>query len=97
MTNGGEHERTISSHLLGITIHDFEGSADVRRKVGLVDDQEIRAGDARTSLARDLVSTGNIDHVDREVGELGTEGRREIVATALDDDQVQLQAPAESI
>jgi hypothetical protein len=40
----------------------------MRRQVGLVDDEQIRAGDAGAALARDLLALGHVDHVDGEVG-----------------------------
>ena len=60
------------------------------REVDLVDDQQVRSGDSRAALARDLVAAGDVDHVEREVGELGRKGRGEVVAAALDEDDVQV-------
>ena len=55
--------------LRGIALHHLERGADVRREVDLVDDQQIRLGDARPALARDLVAGSDVDHVEREVGQ----------------------------
>jgi hypothetical protein len=40
----------------GIALHHFERSADIGREIDLVDDEEIRAGDARSALRRNLVA-----------------------------------------
>src|SRR5262249_57239893 len=68
---------------------------DVRRKIDLVDHQEIGAGDAGAALRRYLVAGRDVDDVDGEVGELGREGGGEIVAARLDENQVEIgEAPA---
>src|SRR5216683_6367143 len=59
----GEHERAGAAHAFGIALHDFERGADVRRKIDLVDDQEIRAGDAGAALGGNLVAGGDVDDV----------------------------------
>ena len=59
------------------------------REIGLVDDQQIGPGDAGAALARDLVAAGDVDHVERQVGQLGAEGGGQVVAAALDDDEVE--------
>jgi urease accessory protein len=48
--------------------------ADTRRmrgEVDLVDDEEIGAGNARPTFARDLLAARHVDHIDRDVGEFG--------------------------
>ncbi len=39
----------------------------VRCQVNFVDDQQIGAGDAWTTFARDFIASRNIDHVDKHV------------------------------
>ena len=58
-------------------------------EVNLVDDQQVTTGDARPPLARDSVACGDVDDVDRQIGELRAEGRGEIVAAAFDQDDVE--------
>ena len=58
-------------------------------EVDLVDHQQVAAGDARPALARDLVAGGDVDHVDREIRQLRAEGGGQVVAAALDQDQVE--------
>ena len=41
------------------------------------------------ALARNLVARGDVDHVERQVRQLRAEGRGQVVAAALDDDQVE--------
>jgi hypothetical protein len=43
----------------------------MRGEVDLVDHEEVRARDARPALARDLLAGGDVDDVDRDVGQLG--------------------------
>src|SRR5437763_450449 len=62
---------------------------DVRRQVDLVDDEQVRARDARSALARDLLPLRHVDDVDRRVDELGTEGGGQVVAAALHQQQVK--------
>ena len=69
--------------------HQLHVRADIRCEVGLVDDQEVGAGDAGAALARDVVAAGDVDDEDLHVGERRAEDRREVVAAALDEDEVQ--------
>src|SRR3954447_24973877 len=75
-----EHERARAPHPPGVLLHHGEARADMRREVDLVDDEKVGAGDPGTALARDLLAAGDVDDVDRQVGELGREGRGEVVA-----------------
>src|SRR5215831_13517505 len=75
-----EHEWTRAAHALGVALHDIERGADMRRKVDLVDDQEVGAGNARSAFGRNFVAGRHVDHIDGEVGQLGRERRRQIVA-----------------
>ena len=83
----GEDEGPVAAHPTRVAFHHIERRADVRREVDLVDDQQIGPRDAGPALARDLVARGDVDDVDRQVGELGREGRGQVVAAALDQDQ----------
>src|SRR3954462_14776945 len=84
-----EHERARAPHPPGVLLHDEEARADMRREVDLVDDEKVGAGDAGPALARDLLAAGDVDDVDREVGELGREGRGEVVAAGLDENEIE--------
>src|ERR1700749_3489029 len=55
----GHDERTLAAHPPGVGIHLLQGGADMGREVDLVDDKQIRAGDAGAALGRDLVAGGN--------------------------------------
>src|SRR5712671_2253704 len=90
----GEHERPLPAHAARIAVHHLERSADHRREVDLVDDQQNALGDAGAALARDLVARRHVNHVEREVGELRAESRGEIVAAGLDQDQVEVREAA---
>ena len=76
----GEDEGPLAAHPLGVALHDAQIGADQRRKIDLVDHQQIGAGDAGASFPRDLVAGGDVDDVDREVGEFGAEGGGQVVA-----------------
>ena len=75
--------------LAGVAVHHLQRRADVRRQVGLVDDEQVGPGDAGAALARDLVAAGDVDDVDGQVGQLGAEGGGQVVAAALDEDEVE--------
>ena len=68
--------------------HHLEAGTDQRGQIDLVDDEQIGAGDARTALARDLVAGRDVDDVDRQIGQFGREGRRQIVAARFDQHDV---------
>src|SRR5438874_580436 len=89
LTQADENEGPIAAHPLAIAPHDLEIGADMRSEVDLVDHQQIAAGDAWASLARDLVALSNVDDIDRAVGKLRRKGRGEIVAARLDDDDFE--------
>ena len=63
--------------------------ADVRRQVGIVDHEEIRAFDPRPALACDVAATGDVEDEDMCVDEGGREGRGEIVAPRFHQNRVQ--------
>ena len=77
-----EDEGAIAAHEAGIAVHDFQARAHVRRKVFLVDDQNVGMAHARAALARNLVPGGHVDDVDDEVGQRRAERQRKIVAAA---------------
>src|SRR6185312_3498327 len=80
----GHDERPLAAHPFRIRLHLLQRSPDVRRKVNLVDDKEIGAGDAGTALGGDLVAGRDVYDIDGEVGELRGEGGCEIVTAGLD-------------
>src|SRR4051812_39726785 len=84
----GEDEWTLMAHLLRVAVHHLKRRADHRREVDLVDDQQIALRDAGPAFARDLVARGDVDDIERQVGELRTEGGGEVVAAGLDQDQI---------
>ena len=58
-------------------------------QIDLVDDQQVALDDAGAALARDVVSAGHVDHEHPVVDQIQREGRCEVVAAALDQDQLQ--------
>ncbi|CPU62701.1 Uncharacterised protein [Mycobacteroides abscessus] len=61
----------------------------VRGEVGLVDDEQVRPGDPRPALARDVAAPGDVEHEDLRVDERGREGGGEVVAAGLDEHDVE--------
>ena len=60
----------------------------MRGEVGFVDDEEVALGNARTAFARNFFTSGHVDHIDRQVAQFRAEGRRQIVAAALDEHHI---------
>ena len=71
--------------------------ADVRREIDLVDDQQVRPGDAGAALARNLVAARDVDDVDRRVDQLGAEAGGEVVAAALEKHEIEVGMARASI
>src|SRR4030095_16957083 len=80
----GKHEGLLTAHHFRITVHDLEVCPNIRGKIRLVDHEKIGSRDARTSLARNLVASRDVDDVDRRVHQFRAKTRGEIVATALE-------------
>ena len=73
----------------GVVAHDTEIGADERGEVRLVDHEEIGGGDAGPALARDLVAAGDVEDEDLTVDESTAEDRREVVAAALEQHEIE--------
>ncbi len=86
---GTRHGRQTAAPGGRVAAHDVEVGPDQRREVGLVDDQQIGARDARTAPAWNLVAAGNVDHEDLPVDQAPAERCGQVVAAALDEHQVQ--------
>ena len=86
----GEDERPVAAHLAGVAVHHVEVGADMRGEVDLVDEQQVGARDAGAAFAGDFVTGSDVDDVDGEVGQLRAEGGRQVVAAALDEDELQV-------
>ena len=84
----GHHKRLEAfgrcSHAHGVSFHHAQVGAHVRGQVSFVDHEEIALGDAGATLARNFFAGGHVDHVDRQVAELGAKGGRQVVAAGLD-------------
>jgi len=85
----GAHHRPALAHPLGLELHQVDVGAHGARQVALVDDEQIGARDAGPALARHLVAARNVDDVDDEVGQLARVVGGQIVAAALDQQQVR--------
>ncbi|MCG3773380.1 MAG: hypothetical protein JW395_0186 [Nitrospira sp.] len=69
----------------------------MRREVDLVDHQQIGPGDSWPAFARDLIARRHIDDIDHFVGKFRAECRGQIVATALDEHQLDIRMALEQI
>jgi hypothetical protein len=83
-----EHERPVLANDSGVMLHHVESRPHVRCQIDLVDHQQVRFGDARSALARDLVALRNVDHEDEVVSQCRTEGQGQVVTARLDQDHV---------
>src|SRR5215472_14671460 len=83
----GEDEGAGAAHPPRVVVHDFEAGADQRGEIDLVNDEQIGAGDPGAAFARDLVTGGDVDDIDRQIGKFGGKGRGKIVAARLDQNQ----------
>ena len=57
--------------LPGILPHPFKVDPDMRGKIGLVDQQQIGAGDRRPALAGNVLALADRNDIDRQVGKIG--------------------------
>ena len=87
----GENVGSVAAHLEGIAFHHREVGADGGGEVDFVDHQQIALGDAGTAFARDLVTAGDVDDLDREVGEFAAVAGGEVVAAGLDEKQIRME------
>src|ERR1700722_608495 len=85
----GEDKTPFAAHAFSVAVHHLEARADQRRQIDLVDDQQVGSGNPRAALARDFIAGGDVDHINRQIGELGRKCRGEIVAARLDQDHVK--------
>src|SRR5262249_53349206 len=53
-------------------------------QIYLVDNEQIGTGDAGATLARYFFTSRDVDHIDRQVRQLGAEGCRKIIAAGFD-------------
>ena len=85
--------RSTFAHLRRIPLHDLQISTNGLGKVNLVDHQQIRARDTRSTLARNLVATRNVNHIDDEVGQLARVVRSEVITAGLDEEEICGELP----
>jgi|GEM_PF-6109532 len=95
MFNLRKNKWPIPSHLARIARHDIKISSDSGREIGLINYKQIGLRDARTALARNLVSTGHVDHIDRVIGEFAAEVRRQIIAAGFDQENLRSKLPVQ--
>src|SRR6516162_7619123 len=84
-----EHEGTRAAHAPGVTLHDRKRGAYVGREIDFVDHEQVRTRDARTTFGRNLVASGDVDDVERQVREFRRKGRRQVVAAGFDQNEIE--------
>src|SRR5882757_10292719 len=83
---GGDH-RPARAHAIGFGQHSLKVDPDIGRQIDLVDDEEIAAQQSRSLLARNIVTSCDVDHEHPPVDEVERKGRSEIVAAGFEQDQ----------
>src|SRR5262247_2877688 len=71
-------ERPLSAHSRGIRFHHAEVGTNQGSEIDLVDNEKIGTRNTRATLARYFFAGRDVDHIDRQVHELGTERGRKI-------------------
>ena len=79
----GRQDQAALAHRARFREHGVEIDADERRKIDLVDDQQIATQHARPALARNIVAAGDIDDENPPIDQIEREGRGEIVAAGI--------------
>ena len=64
----GKHKGPLPSHQPGIPAHDLKVGADGLGQIGLVDDQQVGLGNARTAFARDFVAPSDVNDLNGKIG-----------------------------
>jgi len=80
--------RSPLADAFGLGQHRRQIDSDIRRKIDLVDDEQVAAQQPRSPLARNVVATGDVDDEDPPVDQIQREGRSQIVAAGLEQDQL---------
>ena len=70
-----KHERPVAPHRARVALHHSEVRADGGREVGFVDDEQVGLRDSRAALARDFVASGDVDYINRIIGQFPAEMR----------------------
>lgn len=87
--------RPALTHLRRIPLHHRDIRAHSLRKINLVHDQQVGACYTGPALAGYLVTTGDVNDVDDEVGEFARVVRGEVIAAGLDEEEVGLELAVE--
>lgn len=91
----GEDCRSSFSHPKSIILHDSQVCTHNLREVCLVNNEQIRLRDSGTTLAGNLVTPTDVDHVYNIVRQLARVVGREIVAATLDEQDIRTKLPME--
>ena len=98
LTAIGKEHRPLAAHLSRLADHEIEIHANMRREISLVDDEEVTSNHPGAALARDVVSPADVDHEHPEVRQISRECGGQIVAPALDQNELDARkAPLEFV
>jgi hypothetical protein len=87
----GKHNGAAAAHGMGVTFHHGEVRPDSLRQIGFVDDEHVGLGNAGAAFTWNLVTAGDVNHINAEVGQLAAEMGGEIIAARLDQKQVGVE------
>mmetsp|Transcript_18248 Transcript_18248/g.37632 ORF Transcript_18248/g.37632 Transcript_18248/m.37632 type:complete len:240 (+) Transcript_18248:305-1024(+) len=76
-----------ASHRIGVSSHDTQVGTDCLGEIDLVDDEQIRLGDSRSTLSGNLVSPGHINNIQGKIRQFVGKIRRQIVPTRFAENQ----------
>ncbi len=91
----GEDKGAVAPHATRVAIHHLKIGAHLGGEVDLVDDQEIRLGDAGSALARNLITAGDVDDLDGEVCEFPAETSSQVVPAGFEQQEVGMKLRVE--
>ncbi len=83
---------SFPAHLAGVPVHNREVRSHGGGQIRFVDHEQVRLRDAGSAFPRDFVTSGNINYVNRVIGQFPAEMRREVITAGFDEQQLGLKA-----
>lgn len=88
-----KYRRATLAHVGRVPLHHLQIRSNGLGKIDLVHHQQVRPGDTRPALARDLVAARDVNHVDDEVGQFARVVRSEVITAGLDQEEIGGELP----
>lgn len=79
----GEEERIIEENNEGIIVNKMKDWKEIGRKIGIVDEKNIRMDDEGEVIERNIVERGKVDKIDEEIDERGDESESKVIEEDL--------------